>query len=943
MACSSPTPSSIKSIPFSESICPICRQNLEPTKDGNWSTVTVKGRNTIKSYSELYGDTELYNYLDNLDTNATINVHISCRKTFTSERRFQQFQQRQNLDSTNTSLVSPTKQLRSSASFEWKTSCFLCAESAEVDPKHPSPDNDISCVLTLRVNRTIRNACEKRTDRWGLEVSSRISTCVDLVAADAVYHRNCFRRFVNTKSVKADVQPGRPKDTSKHLCFELLCDWLDDSYELYTLSELHEKMCELAGHDDIYTEKWLQRMLLEHYGEHIFFAHVNGRNNVACFRDMASMIVNDKWYSDRKTNITDDSQRIILAAARLIKSQIREASYSSDSYPASSLIADFAANKVWIPQWLDFFLEHLINSPLKAIGIGHSIVQAARLRSAISPILLAVGVSSDHLLGSRWLIDMLSRLGFSVSYDEVTNYKQSCVSSNDYDLISTPSAIPDMFVQWSADNVDHNIQSLDGKGSFHGMGIISMTSYPRGVQGSFGDNVVVRRQRLKVSDLVRNSGIPIIHIQDSLSSSLSAVILKPIEEMNFPRVVTSPLDLDLAWHCSWHFINNRPNWSGYMQDITGSTLVGDYAPPAQISMLPIIDLNPNDRNCIYSTLRFVELQASRLNMETACITFDQPLWLKAVEITRSEHMNVVCRLGAFHTQMSFLGSIGSNMSGSGLQAALEQVFGSVSVNHILSGKSVARSVRAHLLVDSALHILLLEHIIESADSDTLDNLQLLCEKLQDHSFSINDDANLISMLHEFEKKLTDLKDQLGDQNRTAAYWLQYLDHVKTLKDFIRAERSSDWPMHLHCIKDMLNLFAATGHRHYAKSARLYLQLMLELPDTHPWLHQQLLSLHAPRRTDKYWGELATDLLIEQVMMKSVKSRGGLTHGRGLNESVRLVWVKSMHQCAMIYSALSNLTNLDRSLSGTEQMHTEMGKARITRDNGDLTKSLLMRR
>ena len=98
--------------------------------------------------------------------------------------------------------------------------------------------------------------------------------------------------------------------------------------------------------------------------------------------------------------------------------------------------------------------------------------------------------------------------------------------------------------------MDHNIQCVDGKGSFHEMGIISMTSYLRGVPGCFDENVVVRRQHLKASDLVRNSGIPIIYIQDSLSFSLSTVILKPIEEVNFPRVVTSPLDLDLAWHCS---------------------------------------------------------------------------------------------------------------------------------------------------------------------------------------------------------------------------------------------------------------------------------------------------------------------------------------------------------------------------------------------------------
>ena len=33
---------------------------------------------------------------------------------------------------------------------------------------------------------------------------------------------------------------------------------------------------------------------------------------------------------------------------------------------------------------------------------------------------------------------------------------------------------PDFFTQWSADNVDHNISTLDGTGSFRGMGITSI-------------------------------------------------------------------------------------------------------------------------------------------------------------------------------------------------------------------------------------------------------------------------------------------------------------------------------------------------------------------------------------------------------------------------------------------------------------------------------------
>ena len=35
---------------------------------------------------------------------------------------------------------------------------------------------------------------------------------------------------------------------------------------------------------------------------------------------------------------------------------------------------------------------------------------------------------------------------------------------------------------------------------------------------------------------------------------------------------------------------------------------------------------------------------------------------------------------------------------------------------------------------------------------------------------------------------------------------------------------------------MSDLFAATGHINYAKSARLYLQTMKDLPKQYPWLY-----------------------------------------------------------------------------------------------------------
>ena len=66
--------------------------------------------------------------------------------------------------------------------------------------------------------------------------------------------------------------------------------------------------------------------------------------------------------------------------------------------------------------------------------------------------------------------------------------------------------------------------------------------------------------------------------------------------------------------------------------------------------------------------------------------------------------------------------------------------------------------------------------------------------------------------------------------RTATLWLQYHDQVQLVKDYIRAERLSEFDNHLASVCEMLPTFAAAGHSQYAKRARLYLELMdMKLP------------------------------------------------------------------------------------------------------------------
>jgi len=176
--------------------------------------------------------------------------------------------------------------------------------------------------------------------------------------------------------------------------------------------------------------------MLKRYGEHIGFASVCRRKDIICFRNMASQIVNNQWYADRDTDVDKESVRVVSAAAKLIKAKIRTADHSTEYYPLNLDLCDRSDAKEWVPPLLCVFLENLICDEVKQIAIGHSIVQASRPRSVISPVLFGIGVSLDHVLASKWLLTFLSRLGFSITHEEVNRYKQSVVQADNTELPS---------------------------------------------------------------------------------------------------------------------------------------------------------------------------------------------------------------------------------------------------------------------------------------------------------------------------------------------------------------------------------------------------------------------------------------------------------------------------------------------------------------------------
>ena len=87
-----------------------------------------------------------------------------------------------------------------------------------------------------------------------------------------------------------------------------------------------------------------------------------------------------------------------------------------------------------------------------------------------------------------------------------------------------------------------------------------------------------------------------------------------------------------------------------------------------VTILPLIDLNPGDYSCLYSVIHFVDNEVRRIKLPGTTLTFDQPLFIKAVEIVLAKEIRtVVIRLAGFHTLMSAIGSVIHLMKNSGIE------------------------------------------------------------------------------------------------------------------------------------------------------------------------------------------------------------------------------------------------------------------------------------
>lgn len=178
----------------------------------------------------------------------------------------------------------------------------------------------------------------------------------------------------------------------------------------------------------------------------------------------------------------------------------------------------------YIPPSLRFMLQHLLvrkDTWGKVSSIGHTIIQIVRSKTVIAPLQLGLPVQMQHHFRFQFLIDIISAMSYCISYSEMQRFEENATSTVALDVLSGQIALSEKMLLFAADNVDHNIVTIDGKSTFHGKGMIAGVTPNRQV------SYTVLREKICKLTITCETKIPIKEYHLSKHTYCSIKFLTP--------------------------------------------------------------------------------------------------------------------------------------------------------------------------------------------------------------------------------------------------------------------------------------------------------------------------------------------------------------------------------------------------------------------------------
>ena len=839
-----------------EDRCIFCEGSLATTDDPVVANPTMDGLKSILKAAELRQD-EVFERLspisnDILNADIKVRFHIRCRANYTTKRNIR-YARKDAASDDQGSRPSGLSRLRrlDTSKFNVRSDCLICGKSYKWNEKL----TQISTGKGESTRTRVLNAAIERNDE---AIKMRMLAYPDLFAMDAKYHRSCYSHYISENNIQAakakmNRAPEHQADDPafNHLCQEIESTILSTESTITTLSSLNEQLSNFSkelGRDDELLTRNLKLKLIKHFGDKLSFISQPGKSDLVCSSDITvsdalktvvqlQVHVNEGGECELQSTGegSDDDIVVLHKAAGIIQNSISSLTFQSQWYDPSGKI-NVSESKAFVPNALYNFIAwctskkdfdeavtydsmtDLGKSALKVLAICHNLIS---LHCRIgTPMTFSLGVRMHHEHGSKELIEDLSSIGHSVSYDEVRKFLTSIAEDQlssqaglfvPRDLSPFEPGKTDTTLDAAIDNFDQNEETIDGKNTTHAMAIVvyqrspppeEHVPIPRSSRKSLGTDATDE-------DEIQRYNKP--HKKPEPSVTWES---KRFEDREHPAVVTQDLTWLLA-RVDAAGCPNIPAWGGFNSLVTTRVV-----PKARIRYLPFVSGPPSDYSTIYTSLLKLASLAGALGQDHILVTADMAIYSKAQQILWTEpdplSGKVTMRLGGMHLTMAFIASIGKLFGDGGLHHILtaSDVYADGTTSSMLQGKQYDRGLRGIRLVHEALSHFFLSSAESFAAKNGLpwfdDSTRHLIKEL-DNTFKAQSPDACAAICEEIDVPSTVLetidafKASGKKQSATFCFWLNFLEAGDVLLKLLRADREANFELHLEAVKDVIDV------------------------------------------------------------------------------------------------------------------------------------------
>ena len=862
-------------------------------------TPTPARRITILKSSKERGDT----LHQTLHENSPIFVHRDCVSWYCSSDHIKRA-----LHHVTGNLDAPAKRLRTEEdkNFNAKKHCLFCGTDCCVDKKHPERTLKFStCRVKDPIKRSdgqsrtfkeeILQTCDINNDEQSEKVRRRLICISDLPAGDVQYHHKCRVEFMHT--VPKEKKRTKNRKSEEDLAFnEFVKIMNSDLSKLWSSVEAFEQYKKCGG--QIETRRYFQEKLLSWYGGKLLVFKSAGVVSIFMFAEQAKIMNLTVERNEENKDEDEILKEAVELVGKKISAEVKGLKQQHAGYDTRLNMENMSEMvSPTLSALLSCIDDSLEGNTLPGILIGNTV--AGKVNGTYTPLQIALAL----LLYRKELIRAFSFFGVCCSYDEYLLFL-TCAAvefKNNIHLLADLIGESGL-IQVLLDNYDQMLSSMNSsKTGTHALGIV-VTKYvsPQSTSEENERSFIPKLPRNTATKELKEYEMDIKHYvgleNPPVPPELSQLTSYTAESLRGQDICYDRAkDLDFIFMrtvCNINCRNDTPEYGGFVSKNARESN-SNVIPKTRKAYLPLLKMTPADPTTVLTAISNIKTMLPMADDDFLIFVADQQIY--AVLCLVKWNHPVLCKniypsLGGFHWKMNVIGCIGYLMDGSGLDTWMKSVF--CSVDKMLTGKLHPQNFRALRLC-----------------------VEVLLEDTISECFS--------------EDELFEVLESRSSMSKTTKLFTECLiKPVLLLMKDHRADRESEFLLHLKVWEMIEALFFSCGHHNYARSSVIDRKNIQTMPPN--VLKSYLNGEHTMHHRAGRANGVAGDYFMESTLMRYGHSNRGMI---GITESDlgTARWSLSKPAVTQILEDLDDIITPNRNDEITEDKHKDERPSVIEED------------